>query len=139
MDQQLQPPFCCRPPQTMDDEGFLLTGDIAELTPCGALRIIDRRKQLLKLVQGEYVAPERVEAALRGCGLVEAVWVHGEPGKRRLVAVVVPREDRWGGRDAAVGCRCCCRLAWVHAAAPGSSSEGRGREAGPLRGAASAS
>jgi hypothetical protein len=79
----------------MDGEGWLLTGDIAELAPCGALRIIDRRKQLIKLAQGEYVAPERVEAALRGCGLVEAVWVHGEPGERRLVAVVVPHEGRW--------------------------------------------
>lgn len=78
----------------MDSEGFLLTGDIVELTPSGALRIIDRRKALIKLAQGEYVAPERVEAAVRGGEVVEAVWVTGEPGCRRLVAVVVPHEAR---------------------------------------------
>ncbi len=86
-----------RPPllQVMDADGFLLTGDIAELTPSGALRIIDRRKALLKLAQGEYVAPERVEAALRGSELAEAVWVAGEPVCRRLVAVVVPNQAWW--------------------------------------------
>lgn len=96
----------------MDSDGFLLTGDIVELTPSGALRIIDRRKALLKLAQGEYVAPERVEAALRGSGLVEAVWVTGEPGCRRLVAVVVPNKD-WcvGGLADA----CSQMLLWWHA------------------------
>jgi long-chain acyl-CoA synthetase len=87
-------------PQVMDSDGFLLTGDVAELAPCGALRIIDRRRQLVKLAQGEYVSPARVEAAVRGCagGLVEAAWVHGEPGERRLVAVVVPKEVAWVAR-----------------------------------------
>ena len=45
--------------------------------------------------QGEYVAVERIETVVSGaCPLVAQIWVHAEPGARRLVAVVVPDAER---------------------------------------------
>jgi hypothetical protein len=68
-------------------------GDIVELEPSGALRVVDRRKALVKMAQGEYIALERLEATYKGSGAAEYVLVAGDPLQRRLVAVVVPRRQ----------------------------------------------
>ncbi|KAG1673251.1 hypothetical protein FOA52_013131, partial [Chlamydomonas sp. UWO 241] len=77
--------------EAMDVDGFFRTGDIAQMEPGGALRIFDRKKNLIKLSQGEYVAVEKVEAVLRDCPFIAQAMVHAQPGGRRLVALMVPR------------------------------------------------
>ena len=47
--------------EAFDDEGWFHSGDVAEVRPDGSLRIIDRAKNIFKLVQGEYIAPEKLE------------------------------------------------------------------------------
>uniref|UniRef100_A0A6P6Y5Y9 long-chain-fatty-acid--CoA ligase n=1 Tax=Dermatophagoides pteronyssinus TaxID=6956 RepID=A0A6P6Y5Y9_DERPT len=47
--------------ECFDEEGFFHTGDIAEIFDGNRVRIIDRKKNLFKLSQGEYVSPEKVE------------------------------------------------------------------------------
>jgi long-chain acyl-CoA synthetase len=53
-----------RPDKTadaFDKEGWFLTGDVAMVYPNGSVKIIDRSKNIFKLSQGEYIAPEKVE------------------------------------------------------------------------------
>ncbi len=74
--------------ECLDEDHFFHSGDIGEWMANGALRIIDRKKALLKLAQGEYVSPERVENILIQSLAVANAFVHGDSLKSHLVAVV---------------------------------------------------
>jgi len=66
------------------------TGDIAELYEDGTVRIIDRKKDLVKLQLGEYVSLGKVEAQLKTHPLVENICVYGDSYQSYTVAVMVP-------------------------------------------------
>merc|ERR1719174_2806343 len=78
----------------IDKDGFFHTGDIGEIQASGALKIIDRKKNIFKLSQGEYVAVEVLESAYKKNLNMEQVWVYGNSFESCVVAVVVPNEEK---------------------------------------------
>lgn len=46
--------------ESFTDDGWFKTGDIGEWSPKGELKIIDRKKNLVKTLNGEYIALEKV-------------------------------------------------------------------------------
>lgn len=72
-----------------DEDGFFHSGDIAKVNDMGCIAIIDRVKALLKLSQGEYVSPERVELACLSHRDVSQAFVWGDSLWDFVVAVIV--------------------------------------------------
>ena len=76
--------------EVLSHDGWLRTGDIGLWQPNGQLAIIDRKKNLLKLSQGEYVAVEKIENILGRASLINQIYVHGESTQNFVVGIVVP-------------------------------------------------
>jgi long-chain acyl-CoA synthetase len=81
-------------------------GDIGEWQPNGSLKIIDRKKNIFKLAQGEYIAVEHLEMVYGMSMYVEQIWVYGNSFESSLVAVVVPNEEclrKWASANGRKG------------------------------------
>eukprot|EP00831_Metopus_contortus_P081764 TRINITY_DN867_c0_g1_i4.p1 TRINITY_DN867_c0_g1~~TRINITY_DN867_c0_g1_i4.p1 ORF type:complete len:213 (+),score=34.71 TRINITY_DN867_c0_g1_i4:273-911(+) len=77
----------------IDPDGWLHTGDVGRMMEGGKMRIIDRVKNIFKLSQGEYIAPEKIENELQKSTFVSQIFITGDSFKTYIVAVVIPRED----------------------------------------------
>jgi long-chain acyl-CoA synthetase len=73
-------------------DGWLMTGDIGEWRPDGSLAIIDRKKNLVKLSHGEYVAIEKMEAQYKTSKYVNNLCIHADPVKSHVVALILANE-----------------------------------------------
>ena len=74
--------------KALESDGWFHTGDIVEIDDLGRLKIIDRKKNVLKLSHGEYISPERIENVYLGStNLITAGYVHGDPSQSCLVAI----------------------------------------------------
>lgn len=79
-------------------DGWFHTGDVGEWQPDGSLKIIDRKKNIFKLSQGEYVAVENLENIYGLCSAIDSIWVYGNSFQSFLIAVVNPNMgalERW--------------------------------------------
>jgi long-chain acyl-CoA synthetase len=79
--------------ETIDERGWVHTGDIGAILPNGALKIIDRKKNIFKLAQGEYIAPEKLENAYNKIDIVKQIFVYGDSLQSNLVTIIVPEDD----------------------------------------------
>lgn len=79
--------------ETIDSEGWLHSGDIGLWLANGNLKIIDRKKNIFKLSQGEYVAPEKIENIYVQSKWIAQAFVYGNSLERVLVGIIVPNEE----------------------------------------------
>lgn len=87
-------------------DGWLHTGDVGEWQPNGSMKIIDRKKNIFKLSQGEYVAVENLENIYGEVQAVDSVWVYGNSFESFLIAVANPNQhilEKWAAENGVSG------------------------------------
>lgn len=84
----------------MQDEWFA-TGDVGHIDDAGHIFITDRKKDLFKLSNGKYIAPQQLESLLKQSEFVNQVVVVGSSRKYPAALIVPDWEDLKGAlRDA---------------------------------------
>lgn len=89
--------------KAVDEDGWFHTGDVCQVDELGRFKIIDRVKNILKLSQGEYVSPERIEnVLLANCSFLATGFVHGDSTQSSLVAIFGVQPDLFASFASAV-------------------------------------
>jgi long-chain acyl-CoA synthetase len=70
-------------------DGWFRSGDVGHLDDRGRLYITDRKKDLFKLSNGKYIAPQLIESLLKQSEFVSQVVVIGT-GRKQPAALIVP-------------------------------------------------
>jgi long-chain acyl-CoA synthetase len=78
--------------EALSPDGWFKTGDIGEWDANGHLKIIDRKKNLVKTLNGEYIALEKLESVYRAATVVANICVYADEQKTKPVAIIVPAE-----------------------------------------------
>ena len=78
--------------ESFTEDGWFKTGDVGEFDSSGNLKIIDRKKNLVKMAHGEYIALEKLESVYRSCPVVANLCVYAQQDKNKPIALVVPAE-----------------------------------------------
>lgn len=82
--------------EAITPDGWLKTGDVGMLLPGNnAMKIIDRKKNIFKLQQGEYVAAEKVEAIYTKSHVIQECFLHGESHHNFAVAIVTVNKEEF--------------------------------------------
>eukprot|EP00005_Dracoamoeba_jomungandri_P000521 CAMPEP_0174254172 /NCGR_PEP_ID=MMETSP0439-20130205/3517_1 /TAXON_ID=0 /ORGANISM="Stereomyxa ramosa, Strain Chinc5" /LENGTH=671 /DNA_ID=CAMNT_0015335623 /DNA_START=35 /DNA_END=2047 /DNA_ORIENTATION=- len=88
--------------EVFTEDGFFLTGDVGRWNTDGTLSIIDRKKNIFKLSQGEYVAAEKLEGVFLQSPYIAQIFVFGDSYQSYLVAIIVPDADNlqlWASKN----------------------------------------
>ncbi|RDI18034.1 fatty acid CoA ligase FadD9 [Rhodococcus sp. AG1013] len=83
-----------------DRDGFYKTGDIMAETAPDRLVYLDRRNNVIKLSQGEFVAISKLESVYSTSPYLRQIFIYGSSEQSFLLAVIVPNPDTVGDGDA---------------------------------------
>ena len=77
--------------QELFQDGLVRTGDIMEQHASNKLIWIDRRSNIMKLAQGEFVSVSRLEQEYIGASaMIHQMFIYGTSVRSYLLAIVVP-------------------------------------------------
>merc|ERR1712224_532480 len=87
----IMPGYYKNPEKTAEfiNNGWLYSGDVGRVFPNGSIKIIDRSKNIFKLSQGEYIAPEKLEQVYVQSPFIAALWIYGDSLRDYPVVFVV--------------------------------------------------
>ena len=88
--------------EMFDENGYYRTGDVFAETGPDQLVYLDRRNNVLKLSQGEFVTVSKLEALFGNSPLVRQIYLYGNSARSYLLAVIVPTDEaltRYGGAE----------------------------------------
>jgi long-chain acyl-CoA synthetase len=92
--------------ETIDSEGWLLTGDIGELDEDGYLKIVDRKKELIINAAGKNMSPANIESHLKAASPLVGQCIAVGDGRAYNVALIVLDPDYgpiWASRNGLEG------------------------------------
>jgi long-chain acyl-CoA synthetase len=87
--------------EVFDEEGYFLTGDIAEIDGDGFVKITDRKKDLIVTAGGKNIAPQPIENELKRSPLVDNAVLIGDR-RKYIVALLSPNQEeleRWADNE----------------------------------------
>ncbi len=89
----------------LDPDGWLHTGDIAEIDGDGFVKITDRKKDIIVTAGGKNIAPQNLENDLKASRFVSQAIVVGDrrPYPAALVTLDAPEIERWGAAQGIQG------------------------------------
>jgi len=73
---------------------YFATGDVGQILPNNTLQIVDRKKDLFKGANGEYVALSKVEAFVKLSPYVDMPMVYGRTGEDNVICLIQP-DFKW--------------------------------------------
>ncbi len=87
--------------ETLDDDGWLHSGDIGELDDDGYFRVVDRKKELIVTAGGKNISPANLEAELKSIPLVGQACAVGDrkPFVAALVVLDSDEAPQWAERN----------------------------------------
>ncbi len=75
--------------EAIDSEGWFHTGDIGELVNNRFLKITDRKKEMFKMSNGKYIAPQQIENQLKESFYIQNSMIFGE-NQKFAGAIIIP-------------------------------------------------